>query len=608
MCGIIGFTGSGSATPILLEGLSKLEYRGYDSAGIALLQKNKITIKKTAGRVEQLTRAVCGDAALFGTTGIGHTRWATHGEATEKNAHPHISFDRKFCLVHNGIIENCDSLARELKEDGITFYSDTDTEIIPNLIAKYFKGDFPAAVLSAVKRLKGAFALCILCADFPDTIVAVRQFSPLMVGLKTEQKLIASDIGALLGHADQTVMLSDGEIAVLNPDSVRFYDFEGNELEKKPEKINIESEEVGKGDFAHFMLKEIFEQPEAVQKTINCRIRDGKVFFEGLKLSKEKLSQVNKINIIACGSAYHAGVVGEYIFEEILGIPSKAEVASEYRYRRRPVDKNTLTVVISQSGETADTLAALQDAKKKGSHVLSVVNVVSSSIARASDDVLYTQAGPEIAVATTKGYITQLAELYLFCIWAAEGLNRLPKEEIKRLTAGLLSMPEAITKCLTLKDETARMAKAFCGKESMFFIGRNMDFAVSLEASLKLKEISYIHSEAYPAGELKHGTISLIDQGTVVIALCSYEPLWEKMLSSIREVKARGAYVIVCTTEENEMFSALADETLLIPKTDPALCPFAEIIPFQLLAYFVSTERGCDVDKPRNLAKSVTVE
>ncbi len=608
MCGIIGYTGGAPAAPILLDGLSQLEYRGYDSAGIAVLHHHLFCVKKTCERIGELKAATKKGTEVKGSTGIGHTRWATHGAPTAENAHPHLSFDKKIAVVHNGIIENYSELRAELSEDGIDLKSETDTEVIPNLIAKYYGGNLLSAVIETVKRLKGSFALGVLCADLPDTLIAVKNFSPLIVGMAKECKLIASDVTALLPHTKKVAYMEDGELAVLTPDSARFYDFCSTEKKKSSERVNLDVSSAEKDGFEHFMLKEIFEQPHAIRETVIHRIKDKRVQFDGLSLTAERLCSFNKINIIACGSAYHAGIVGKYFFEKLLKIPVETDVASEFRYRNVISDSKTLTLVISQSGETADTLAALKEAKKQGSYILSIVNVVASSIAKESHDVLYTHAGPEIAVATTKGYTTQTVLLYLFGIWAADILNSVDKKELSVLTEEILRLPALVEETLKQKDKVKDMAKRVCYTKSMFFIGRNSDYAVAQEASLKLKEISYIHSEAYAAGELKHGTISLIEHGTPVIALACYSPLREKLLSNIREVKSRGAFVVACSVEGDAEITEEADEVIYIPKTHLLLRPTLEIIPFQLYSYFVAVFKDCDVDKPRNLAKSVTVE
>lgn len=608
MCGIVGFTGSSPAGEMLLDSLEKLEYRGYDSAGIALLYRHKFSVHKTSGRIGALKAETGFGKKLSGFIGIGHTRWATHGGPTTENAHPHLSFDGKFAVVHNGIIENYASLKEELLSDGIVFSSETDTEVIPNLIAKYYKGDFLSAVKKATKRLVGSYALGILCTDFPDTIIAVKNLSPLIVGLMGEKNLIASDITALVSHTKKVVYLDDGEMAVLTPNHVEFIGADGKPVHKEKSKVDWDISLAEKGGYDHFMMKEICEQPRAVRETVSHRIKNGKVFFEDISLSADDLKSFKSISILACGSAYHAGIVGKYILEELLRIPVNVDLASEYRYRNPITDKNTLTIIISQSGETADTLAALREAKSRGSYILSIVNVVGSSIAKESDEVLYTRAGPEIAVATTKGYSTQLATLYLFAIFAADILGTYDKGELKAITDDILHIPEVIEECLKQKSKIKEMAKRSCYIESIFFIGRNLDYAVSLEASLKLKEVSYIHSEAYAAGELKHGTISLIEHGTTVMALCCHTPLIEKTVSNIKEVKARGAFVVASANEGNLEIENEADEVIYIPKIHPLLLSSAEIIPFQLYAYYVAVYKDCDVDKPRNLAKSVTVE
>lgn len=608
MCGIIGFTGNTPAGKILLDGLEKLEYRGYDSAGIALLCRHKFSVHKTSGKISALKAETNFGEKAIGDVGIGHTRWATHGGPTAENAHPHLSRDKKFAVVHNGIIENYSALKEELIAEGTVFYSETDTEVIPNLMAKYYKGDFLSAVKKAVSRLVGSYSLGIMCADFPDTIIAVKNLSPLIVGLGSENNFIASDITALVSHTKKVVYLDDGELAVLTPNHVEFIGADGKPVHKEKSRVDWDISLAEKGGYDHFMMKEIFEQPRAVRETVSHRIKDCKVFFENVKLTAEDLKNFKTINILACGSAYHAGIVGKYVLEELLRIPVNVDLASEYRYRNPITNTETLTIIISQSGETADTLAALKEAKGRGSYILSIVNVVGSSIAKESDDVIYTMAGPEIAVATTKGYSTQLAILYLFAVWAADLLGTYDSDELKAITEDILKIPEVIEECLKQKSKIKEMAKRSCYIESIFFIGRNLDYAVSLEASLKLKEVSYIHSEAYAAGELKHGTISLIEHGTTVMALCCHTPLLEKTISNIKEVKARGAFVVATANEGNGDVEKEADEIIYIPKLHPLLLPSLEIIPFQLYAYYVAVYKDCDVDKPRNLAKSVTVE
>ena len=608
MCGIVGFTGKKQAAGFLLDGLERLEYRGYDSAGIAVLGENGLTVEKTTERITNLKEKTNNGAAISGRLGIGHTRWATHGVPSHSNAHPHLSADGKFAVVHNGIIENYIQLREELKAEGIEFASETDTETVPQLLQKYYEGDLFEAVAKTVSRLDGSYALGIICTDYPDTLIAVRKFSPLIIGLSEDENFIASDVTAIVSHTKNIMYIEDGEIAVLTPAGVTLYDSERNKIVRAPSVIDWDVAAAEKGGYDHFMMKEIMEQPRAVAQTVDSRINGREIVFEGLKLDEEKLRGIKRIDIIACGSAYHAGTVGKYVFEEMLRIPTNVDYASEYRYRNPITDKHTLTIIISQSGETADTLAALKEAKKRGSHVLSIVNVVGSSIANASDDVIYTWAGPEIAVATTKGYSTQLSVLYMLGIWAARKLGSMEPERLERLFDELLLLPEMIERVILNEPKIKEMAKHCGDPKSLFFIGRNIDYAVALEASLKLKEISYIHSEAYAAGELKHGTISLIEEGRTVIALACCERLFEKLLSNIKEVKARGAHVIACAAEGHAEIAKEAEEVIYIPQTDPLLAASLEVIPFQIYAYYVALYKGCDIDKPRNLAKSVTVE
>ena len=608
MCGIIGFTGKKTAAPFLLDGLSKLEYRGYDSAGIAVLNNGDITVNKTVERISSLKNDTDGGKNVTGNIGIGHTRWATHGVPSNENAHPHLSNDGKFAVVHNGIIENYMELKKKLSDEGTVFKSETDTEVIPNLLQKYYKGDFFEAVSKAICELEGSYALGIICRDYPDTVIAVRKFSPLIVGLDKTANYIASDVTAIVSHTRDVLYIEDGEIAVITPESVKLYDKDKNVINRKTSKITWDVAAAEKGGFEHFMMKEIFEQPKAIRQTVESRIKNSEIVFEDMKLTAQKLKEMRRIVIIACGSAYHAGIVGKYVFEEILRIPTEVDLASEFRYRNPIIDENTLTIVISQSGETADTLAALKEAKSRGSHIVSIVNVVGSSIAKASDDVIYTWAGPEIAVATTKGYSTQLSVLYMFALWAAKRLESIDEKEIKEITESLQKLPDAIEKVLENNEKFKEMAKRCVDTQSLFFIGRNIDYAVALEASLKLKEISYIHSEAYAGGELKHGTISLVEEGRTVFALTCCERLFDKLVSNIKEVRARGAYVISCTVEGNSSIESESQEVIYVPRVHPLLQASVEVIPFQLYAYYVALHKGCDIDKPRNLAKSVTVE
>ena len=608
MCGIVGFTGKTQAAGFLLDGLERLEYRGYDSAGVAVLDGGAFRIEKTTARIKNLKDKTDGGRNLPGTDGIGHTRWATHGAPSYENAHPHTSQSGKFAVVHNGIIENYIQLKEELTADGFVFRSETDTEVIPQLIEKYYDGDFFGAVQKAVARLEGSYALGILCADCPGTLIAAKKFSPLIIGLAKDANFIASDVTAIVSHTKDILYIEDGETAVITPDSVKLYAADKSEVKRETSVINWDIAAAEKSGYNHFMMKEIMEQPAAVAQTIDSRIKGREIVFDSLKLDGEMLKNTDRIEIVACGSAYHAGMVGKYVFEELLRIPTNVDYASEFRYRNPIINNKTLTVIISQSGETADTLAALKEAKRLGSHTLAIVNVVGSSIAKAADDVIYTWAGPEIAVATTKGYSTQLSVLYMLAIWAARQLKSADSERIERLFDEMTKLPELIERVIMNEPKIKEMAKQCGDPKSLFFIGRNIDYAVSLEASLKLKEISYIHSEAYAAGELKHGTISLIEEGRTVIALACYEQLFEKLLSNIKEVKARGANVIACAVEGHTEVASEASQVIYIPKTDPLLLASLEVVPFQIYAYYVALYKGCDIDKPRNLAKSVTVE
>ncbi len=608
MCGIVGFTGNYPAAPFLLDGLSKLEYRGYDSAGIAVLNGGSISVDKTVGRIKSLCEKTDNGKLLVGNIGIGHTRWATHGAPSTQNAHPHTSSSKKFAVVHNGIIENYTVLREQLIGEGVNFVSETDTEVVPHLLEKYYNGDLEATVSKVAAMLEGSFALGIICADYPDTLVATKKFSPLILGVGENSNIIASDVTAIASVTKDIIYLEDGEIAVLTPNSVKVTDNIGNVIKKEISKITWDVSAAEKGGFEHFMMKEIHEQPRAIRQTLSGRIKNGEVYFEDFNLTAEKMKEINRIVIIACGSAYHAGIVGKYVIESMARIPCEVDLASEFRYRKPIINSKTLTVVISQSGETADTLAALKESKRLGSHVISIVNVVGSSIAKASDDVIYTWAGPEIAVATTKGYSTQVAALYLLSAWVSKALKTLDSKTIADFLNDVNELPEKIEKIFEQSDKIKEMAKRQVDTESLFFIGRNIDYAVSLEASLKLKEISYIHSEAYAAGELKHGTISLVEKDRTVIALSCYNDLSDKMLSNIKEVAARGAFVITCANEGETSFEAESNQMIYVPKVNPLLVSTVEVIPFQMYAYYVALHKGCDIDKPRNLAKSVTVE
>ena len=609
MCGIVGFTGARQAGPILLEGLRRLEYRGYDSAGVAVQDDGgQIRAVKASGRLEHLCTMTREGAAVPGTCGIGHTRWATHGAPTIMNAHPHLSNDGRFAIVHNGIIENYAELREELKARGFVFHSETDTEVVVHLLDMYYDGDLKKAVIRTTARLEGSYSLGVLCAEKPGELIAVKCASPLVLGVGAGENFFASDITALLPYTRTVVELEDGEFADLTPEGMHFFDSAGKEIQKTPTRVVWSMEAAEKGGYEHFMLKEIMEQPRALKATIEPRIREGRIQLEGFSLTKEELQGIRRVVITACGSAYHAGCVGRYVMEELTRIPVEVDIASELRYRHPIIDEHTLVIVISQSGETADTIAALKECKNLGARTLAIVNVVGSTVAKLAHSVLYTWAGPEIAVATTKGYTTQLAVLTLLAVYMAGELGRLDEARYARLVEGISALPERSHRAIDLNRRMETLAQKYHSTDSLFFIGRNLDYAVAMEASLKLKEISYIHSEAYAAGELKHGTIALIDQGRLVVALACHTALFDKLMSNVKEVKARGARVLGVVQEGEHRIFAEADDALLVPQTDPLLLPIPEIIPLQLFAYYVAKAKGCDIDKPKNLAKSVTVE
>ena len=609
MCGIVGFTGARQAGPILLEGLRRLEYRGYDSAGVAVQDDGgQIRAVKASGRLEHLCTMTREGAAVPGTCGIGHTRWATHGAPTTMNAHPHLSNDGRFAIVHNGIIENYAELREELKARGFVFHSETDTEVVVHLLDMYYDGDLKKAVIRTTARLEGSYSLGVLCAEKPGELIAVKCASPLVLGVGAGENFFASDITALLPYTRTVVELEDGEFADLTPEGMHFFDSAGKEIQKTPTRVVWSMEAAEKGGYEHFMLKEIMEQPRALKATIEPRIREGRIQLEGFALTKEELQGIRRVVITACGSAYHAGCVGRYVMEELTRIPVEVDIASELRYRHPIIDEHTLVIVISQSGETADTIAALKECKNLGARTLAIVNVVGSTVAKLAHSVLYTWAGPEIAVATTKGYTTQLAVLTLLAVYMARELGRLDETRYAQLVEGIAALPERSQRAIDLNRRMETLAQKYHSTDSLFFIGRNLDYAVAMEASLKLKEISYIHSEAYAAGELKHGTIALIDQGRLVVALACHTALFDKLMSNVKEVKARGARVLGVVQEGEHRIFAEADDALLVPQTDPLLLPIPEIIPLQLFAYYVAKAKGCDIDKPKNLAKSVTVE
>ena len=608
MCGIVGYIGDNQAAPILLEGLEKLEYRGYDSAGVAVFSENGIRVAKAKGRLRVLSELIEGGKAVAGTLGIGHTRWATHGAPSDINSHPQTSEGGKFAVVHNGIIENYLYLKNHLMRRGVQFVSETDTEVVAQMLEYYDRGNILETIAKVISKVEGSYALGIISTEYPDRLFCVRKDSPLIIGVGAGENFIASDIPAILSHTRDIYRLKDNEIAVLTRDAVEFFNPDAEPVEKTIEHIEWDIEAAEKGGYEHFMMKEICEQPKAVRDTIAPRIRNGRVVLDDITLTAEQLKSFTKICIVACGTAYHVGVVAKYAFEELLRIPVEVDVASEFRYRKPIIDERTLMIIISQSGETADTLAALREAKRAGCRVLSIVNVVGSTIANESDDVIYTWAGPEISVASTKAYSTQLAVIYLLTLYIGEKLGRLSAEELDRYIAELQQIPELIEKMLAHKENIQFFASRYFNAGDMYFIGRNVDYAASLEASLKLKEISYIHSEAYAAGELKHGPISLIEDGTLVIALATDGRLFDKMMSNIREVKARGAVVLGLATEDRTEIAGQTDMVFCIPKISPFMLPSLSVIPMQLFAYYVASMKGCDIDKPRNLAKSVTVE
>ena len=605
MCGIVGYTGNQSAAPLLLEGLKKLEYRGYDSAGIAVMEDHSIHISKVTGRIANLCEKTEDGRLTPGTTGIGHTRWATHGAPTEPNAHPHASNDGRFAVVHNGIIENYVELRQELTREGYRFESETDTEVIVHLVEMYYAGDFKKAVMKASNRLRGSYAMGIVCADEPERIFVVREASPLILGVGIGENYFASDVTAMVAYTRNVIYLEDGEFAELTPDFIRIYDCSGREISKPVSRITWDIQAAEKGGYEHFMLKEIMEQPRAAKATITPRIQGGEVVLEGLELD---LTGIQKILITACGSAYYAGCAGKYTIEKLCHLPVQTELASELRYSDPLVDEHTLLIVLSQSGETADTIAAMKECRSRGAKILAIVNVVGSTIAKLADCTLYTWAGPEIAVATTKGYTTQLLVLYLFALYVAKRRNTLEPGQYRRLIGELKGLPKLMQQALDMNPRIPRLAKKYHKAQSMFFIGRNTDYAVALEGALKMKEISYIHAESYAAGELKHGTIALIQEKQPVIALCCNPSVTDKTMSNIVEVKARGAEVLAVAERGNQKIVSLADDMIYVPKVDTLLAACVEIIPLQLLAYYVARENGCDIDKPKNLAKSVTVE
>ena len=608
MCGIVGYIGKHQAAPIILEGLAKLEYRGYDSTGMAVFDGKKINIQKAAGRLQVLENMTRGGETMPGFVGIGHTRWATHGQPTDVNAHPHDNKAGTIAVVHNGIIENYQQLKKRLLDHGYEFVSDTDTEVLVQLIDYYYKGNPLEAITKVLHRVEGSYALGILFADHPEEIFAVRKDCPLIVGTSSEGSFIASDVPAILKYTREVYYIDNQEVVALKENEIRFYTVDEEEIQKTPSHVDWDAEAVAKGGYEHFMLKEIYDQPRAVRETFEKHMKDGNVKIEELHMTDEEIRKLSRIHIVACGTAYHAGMTAKYIIESMARISVEVDMASEFRYRNPIIEEGALVIVISQSGETADTLQALRDSKARGAKVLGIVNVVGSSIAREADSVMYTWAGPEIAVASTKAYSAQLIALYLLAMKFARVKGTISEEEYQQLVFDLRRLPEQIELLLGNKTKIQRFANRYVAAKSVFFIGRGLDYTLSMEGSLKLKEITYMHSEAYAAGELKHGPISLIEDGTLVMASLTQEDLYKKTISNIREVKSRGAFVLALTTTGHDDIEDTADYVLYIPQTNRYFTNSLAIIPFQMFAYYVSVGKGLDVDKPRNLAKSVTVE
>ena len=608
MCGIVGYIGKKQAAPIILDGLAKLEYRGYDSAGMAIYDGEKINIKKAVGRLNVLENLTHGGETMPGVLGIGHTRWATHGAPSDENSHPHFNKDETIAVVHNGIIENYLPLKKKMADKGYEFRSETDTEVLAHLLDYYYKGNPLEAITKVLHRVEGSYALGIMFAEHPDEIFAVRKDSPLIVGQNEDGCFIASDVPAVLKYTRTVTYVENQEIVRLREDHMHFYTVDEEEIQKTPVTIEWDANAAEKGGYEHFMLKEMYEQPKTVNDTISPRIKENDIVIDELNMSDEEIRAIKKIHIVACGSAYHTGVTAKYVIEGLARIPVEVDVASEFRYRNPILEEGALVVVISQSGETADTLAALRESKERGFKVLGIVNVVGSSIAREADNVMYTWAGPEIAVATTKAYSAQLVALYLLALKFAKVREKIEDTQFQEMLCDLKCLPDQIELLLGNKERIQRFANRYIGAKDVFFIGRGIDYAISMEGSLKLKEISYIHSEAYAAGELKHGTISLIEEGTLVAAVATQPALFQKTISNMVEVKARGAFVLAVTCEGNKEIEKAADYVIYIPETNPYFANSLAIIPLQLFGYYVAVGKGCDVDKPRNLAKSVTVE
>lgn len=609
MCGIVGYIGNDNAKEIIVEGLRRLEYRGYDSAGIALYHDGKIETRKHVGELENLEKII-GDASFESYMGIGHTRWATHGVPSDINAHPHSNMDNTITVVHNGIIENFVELREMLEKDhGVVFKSDTDTEVIAHMISLYYDGDLHQAVNKAVADMRGAYAIAVICADEPDKIVGVRKDAPLVAGVGKGSNFLASDIPAFLRYVRQVYFIENNETVVVTKDSISIYDEKDKLVTRDTYHVDWDVDAAEKGGYSHFMLKEIHEQPKALEETLHRRLDDnGNIVLDGISMTREDIDRFTRIYIVACGTAYHAGLVGKYIIERMTRTPVEVDVASEFRYRDPYVDENTLFIAISQSGETQDTLAALREAKSKGARVLSVVNVVGSSVARESDDVFYTWAGPEIAVASTKAYVTQLLCMYMIALYMGQLKGTLSDQEYRSTISQLSEIPGKLETWLEDDTLVQSLARRFYRRNEMFYIGRGLDSTVAYEGSLKMKEISYINTFAIAAGELKHGTIALIEEGTLFVTLATQDKLFEKMLSNIEEIRARGAYVVAVAKEGNMGVESKADDVIYIPECADDLSPLLSVIPLQLFAYYVAKERKCNIDKPRNLAKSVTVE
>lgn len=608
MCGIVGYVGSDRATNFLLDGLSKLEYRGYDSAGVAVVNNGMVSVVKHKGRLANLERDLSVNT-LDGTVGIGHTRWATHGEPSDVNSHPHQSSKGDITVVHNGIIENYLELREWLRGEGYNFSSETDTEVIPNLIEYYYEGNLFKAIVKATERLEGSYAIGVVCGAEPDQLIAVRKDSPLIVGIGENETFVASDIPAVISYTREIYLLDDKEFVVINKDGAKLFNTDGTEINKEIYQVTWSQDAAEKGGFDSFMLKEIHEQPKAIRETMLTRIsKNHGVAYEDFKLTKEELEGIDRIYIVACGTAYHAGLMGKVVIEKHAKIPVEVDIASEFRYREPLVTSRTLVISVSQSGETADTLAVLRECKNKGARTLAITNVVGSTISREADHVIYTMAGPEIAVASTKAYTTQVVIMYSLGLYFGELRGVLDRNIEELIKEGLLEIPEKIEELLTKTESIERIAKIIAKEDDLFFLGRGVDYALALEGSLKLKEITYIHSEAYAGGELKHGTIALIEPGTKIIALLTQERLRDKMVSNVVEVKARGAYVIGLAYEGDKLDSSVFDEVILIPRISNRVAPILAAVALQLLAYYTAKEKGCDIDKPRNLAKSVTVE